>query len=94
MLHTCLVKLESKCKDETSLDEQHVLHGFVSPTHCIVTFLELNAPSHDESRAVPLLPDIAERSESLSEIIDNDADFEFKTVGVPFLMQALLALIR
>jgi hypothetical protein len=46
-----------------------------------VTFLESNAPSHDESRAAPSLPDIAERSESLSELIDNDADFEFKTVG-------------
>ena len=49
--------------------------------HCIVTFLESNVPSHNESRAVPLLQNIVERSESLSELIDNDADFEFKTVG-------------
>lgn len=85
MLRTCLVEPEPsvKSKDGTSLDEPRV-QGFVSPPHRVVTFFESNPPSRDGSRARSP-QEVAELSESLCELIDSDADFEFKTVGSTLL---------
>lgn len=85
MLRTCLVEPgpSFKSNNETSLDEPRV-QGLVSPPHRVVTFFESNLPSRDGSRAHSP-QDVAERSELLSELIDSDADFEFKAVGSTIL---------
>jgi hypothetical protein len=79
MLRSCLDEQEPSTKSTEEPEEARV-QGFVSPPHRVVTFLESNPSSRDGSRAHSPR-EVAERAESLSELMSSDTDFEFKVVG-------------
>lgn len=79
MLRSCLAEQELSTKSTKEAEGEHV-QRFVSPSHRVVTFLESNPSSRDGSRAHSPR-EVARRSESLSELLKSDNDFEFKVVG-------------